>query len=132
MGCYHGKMDLRSFFVIWLLATIASGEERKPNIVLIMADDVGIEGFGCYGGTSYKTPNIDKLAEDGLRFTHAYAQPLCTPTRVQLMTGRYNHRNWKVFGILDPKERTFGHLLGGSGGVWEAVINRPPRPQYCR
>ncbi|MEC8014129.1 MAG: sulfatase-like hydrolase/transferase, partial [Verrucomicrobiota bacterium] len=48
---------------------------KPPNILLIMADDVGIEGFGCYGGSSYSTPYIDKLAKDGMRFTHAYSQP---------------------------------------------------------
>jgi arylsulfatase A-like enzyme len=72
-----------------------------------MADDLGYETLGCYGGTSYRTPNLDRLARRGVRFTHAYAQPLCTPTRVQLMTGKYNFRNWKAFGILDPKEKTF-------------------------
>ncbi len=43
----------------------------KPNIILIMADDVGIEGLGCYGGASYKTPNLDRMAAEGIRFTHA-------------------------------------------------------------
>ena len=51
------------------------------------------------------------MAAEGMRFTHAYAQPLCTPTRLEIMTGRDNHRNWTYFGILDPKERTFGHLM---------------------
>ncbi len=103
----------------------ARQESRPPNILLIMADDIGIEGFGCYGGTSYETPNIDLLAGEGLRFTHAYAQPLCTPTRVQLMTGKYNHRNWLYFGVLDPSERTFGHLMAAAGyrtciaGKWQ-------------
>ena len=73
---------------------LVSAAER-PNIVLIMADDVGIDGFGCYGGDSYATPRIDALAAEGLRFTHAYSQPLCTPTRVQIMTGKYNQRNWR-------------------------------------
>ena len=76
-----------------LLVLSASHAADKPNIVLIMADDIGIEGFGCYGGTSYKTPNIDKLAATGLHYSHAYSQPLCTPTRLQIMTGKYNHRN---------------------------------------
>ena len=62
-----------------------SAAPPKPfNIVLIMADDIGIEGLGCYGGTDYATPNLDRLAKSGLRFTHAYAQPLCTPTRLQI------------------------------------------------
>jgi len=105
---------------------------NQPNVLLIMADDVGIEGFGCYGGSSYKTPHIDKLAKGGLRFTHAYSQPLCTPTRVQIMTGRYNHRNWTYFGILDPAEKTFGHLMKEAGyktcisGKWQLQSYDPP------
>ena len=63
-------------------ATLSQAGITKPNILLILADDIGIEGFGCYGGTSYRTPHIDKLAAGGIRFTHAYSQPLCTPTRV--------------------------------------------------
>ena len=46
------------------------------KIVLIMADDIGLEGLGCYGGSDYKTPRLDQLAAEGLRFTHAYSQPL--------------------------------------------------------
>ena len=102
------------FFLLAALLPACSFAKR-PNVLLIMADDVGIEGFGCYGGSSYRTPQVDKLAEEGLRFTHAYSQPLCTPTRVQIMTGRYNHRNWTYFGILDPKEKTFGHLMKEAG-----------------
>lgn len=107
------------------LSARAHADSDQPNILLIMADDVGIEGFGCYGGSSYNTPNVDRLAAEGMRFTHAYSQPLCTPTRVQLMTGKYNHRNWKAFGILDPTETTFGHRLQEAGyttgifGKWQ-------------
>lgn len=104
----------------------------RPNILLVMADDIGIDGLGCYGSESYQTPNLDRLAEGGVRFTHAYSQPLCTPTRVQLMTGKYNHRNWTSFGILDPAEKTFGHLLRGAGyrtamaGKWQLQSYDPP------
>jgi len=107
-------------------------DDRRPNIILIMADDIGIEGFGCYGGTSFETPNLDRMARDGLRFTHAYSQPLCTPTRVQLMTGKYNHRNWICFGILDPTEKTIGHLMKQAGyrtcvtGKWQLQSYDPP------
>ena len=104
----------------------------RPNILLIMADDLGIEGLSCYGSESYETPHLDALAADGIRFTHAYSQPLCTPTRVQLMTGKYNHRNWLYFGILDPAERTFGHLMQDAGyataiaGKWQLQSYDPP------
>jgi len=72
----------------------------RPNIVLIMADDLGREGLGVYGGTSYQTPHLDRLAATGLRFDRAYAQPLCTPSRVKIMTGQYNFRNYR----RDPAE----------------------------
>ena len=62
----------------------------QPNIVLMMADDLGYECLSCYGSSSYRTPNLDRLAGAGVRFTHAYAQPLCTPTRIQLLTGKSN------------------------------------------
>ncbi|GAB1855502.1 hypothetical protein MHTCC0001_03360 [Flavobacteriaceae bacterium MHTCC 0001] len=90
-----------------------------------MADDLGFECLETYGGTSYETPNLNKLAKTGLQFNNAYAQPLCTPTRVELMTGKYNFRNWKAFGILDPNEKTFGHLMQEAGyktcivGKWQ-------------
>jgi arylsulfatase A len=115
-----------------LLVQGISAAAARPNILLIMADDIGIEGFGCHGGTSYATPHIDRLAAEGLRFTHAYSQPLCTPTRVQIMTGKYNQRNWLYFGILDPRERTFGHFLKDAGyrtciaGKWQLQSYDPP------
>jgi len=98
---------------------------EKPNIVLIMADDLGYECLSCNGSLSYRTPVLDGLAEAGVRFTNAYAQPLCTPTRVQLMTGKYNFRNYTQFGSLKPGEYTFGHLLKNAGyktcvvGKWQ-------------
>ncbi len=127
----HTAVRYRNIALRQVLGAEASSK-TLPNIVLIMADDVGIEGLGCYGGVSYKTPALDALAQSGVRFTHAYSQPLCTPTRVQLMTGKYNHRNWKYFGVLDPKERTFGHLLRAAGyataifGKWQLQSYDPP------
>jgi arylsulfatase A len=104
-------------------ATLKSS--RKPNIILIMADDIGYECFGCYGSISYKTPVLDELARTGMRCEHCYSQPLCTPSRVKIMTGQYNFRNYVNFGVLDPKQKTFGHLLRGCGyatcvvGKWQ-------------
>ena len=124
------------FLSLALVAPSCAADTRpdnsRPNILLIMADDIGIEGLGYYGGTSYRTPHLDKLAGEGLRFTNAYSQPLCTPTRVQIMTGRYNHRNWKYFGILNPVEKTFGHQLKEAGyatgvfGKWQLQSYDPP------
>lgn len=120
------------FVVLLSLGFSAASTSDRPHIVLIMADDLGIDGFGCYGGDSFATPRIDRLAAEGLRFTHAYAQPLCTPTRVELMTGKYNQENWIAFGILDPRERTFGHLMKDAGyrtciaGKWQLQSYDPP------
>src|SRR4051812_10913330 len=106
---------LLAFAVVVYLACVANRAEaavpRNPNIVLILADDLGYECLGCNGSTSYKTPNLDKLAATGMRFEHCYVQPLCTPTRSQLMTGIYNIRNYSRFGLLDPDATTFGNLL---------------------
>jgi len=99
--------------------------EKRPNIVLIMADDMGYECLGCNGSTEYQTPNLDKLAEEGVRFEHCYSQPLCTPSRVKIMTGKYNFRNYQDFGYLDPSQLTFGNLLKDAGyatcisGKWQ-------------
>jgi len=66
--------------------------ERPPNIVLIVADDLGWTDLGAYGGEFYETPNLDELAREGIRFTQAYANPNCAPTRAALLTGRYSPR----------------------------------------
>jgi len=98
---------------------------KKPNIILIMADDLGFETLGSYGGVSYKTPNLDRMAQTGIRFDHCYSQPLCTPSRVQIMTGIYNVRNYVKFGHLDRGQRTFANLLKKNGyltciaGKWQ-------------
>jgi arylsulfatase A len=65
---------------------------KKPNIIFILADDLGIGSVSCYGADNFKTPNIDKLAASGIRFEHCYAAPLCGPSRALLMTGRYAFR----------------------------------------
>jgi N-acetylgalactosamine-6-sulfatase len=71
----------------------ALAAEKRPNIVLILADDLGYGDLGCYGCRDIKTPNIDRLAAQGVRFTHFYANgPECTPTRAALLTGRYQQR----------------------------------------
>jgi arylsulfatase A len=99
----------------------------KTNVILIMADDIGYECYGAYGGTSYQTPVLDRLAAAGVRFDHAYSQPICTPTRVKIMTGLRNVRNYASFSVLKKAERTFGHMMRDAGyrtaiaGKWQLL-----------
>ena len=106
--------------------------DKRPNIILIMSDDLGYEAIGVDGGSSYKTPVLDGMASNGIRFDNAHVQPLCTPTRVQLMTGKYNFRNYIGFGLLAPDEVTFGHIFSDAGyktlisGKWQLYSYNPP------
>jgi arylsulfatase A len=128
MGCLPGLLTLL------LLAPAAAAEAGagpagrlppRPNVILILADDFGYECVAANGGSTYRTPNLDRLAREGMRFEHCYAQPLCTPTRVQLLTGLYNQRNYLRFEYLDPGERTFAQALQRAGyrtcvaGKWQ-------------
>lgn len=122
--------------------TAVDDSSRKPNIILIMADDLGYECLTVNGGQSYRTPSLDRLASQGMRFEQCWSQPLCTPSRVQIMTGIYNARNYIEFGLLDPKATTFGNILKNAGyitaicGKWQLGTD-PGLPlhfgfdQYC-
>src|SRR5215510_14409174 len=80
-------------FAVLVRLSNALSASPNPNIVLILSDDYGWGSLGCYGATSVKTPNLDRLAQQGRRFTHAYAPgSVCSPTRYGLMTGRYYWR----------------------------------------
>lgn len=97
----------------------------KPNIVLIIGDDIGYETITVNGGRSYSTPNLDKLASSGMRFTQMRAAPLCSPSRFMLLTGKYNFRNYSVWGKMDTTEHTIGNMLKDAGyatcyaGKWQ-------------
>ena len=116
---------LFAFAFILIFFISCSQNEQQPNIVLIMADDMGYECLGVNGSTEYETPNLDRLSSKGIRFDHAYSQPLCTPSRVKIMTGKYNYRNYEDFGYLNPNQETFGNLLKEAGyatciaGKWQ-------------
>lgn len=111
-------------------------KNTRPNIVLLMNDDMGFECLGCNGSTSYQTPTLDKLATDGMRFTHCYSQPLCTPSRVKIMTGKYNSENYIDFGYLHPSQKTFGNILQEAGyktliaGKWQLNGVQTEEPGY--
>ncbi|QEC66809.1 sulfatase-like hydrolase/transferase [Panacibacter ginsenosidivorans] len=87
-------------FLSGLLAPVLS-QTTRPNIIYIMADDLGYADLSCYGRKDYKTPNLDKLAGQGVKFMNAYAaSSLCTPTRTAFMTGRYPART--PVGLMEP------------------------------
>jgi arylsulfatase A len=81
---------LTAFLSVLLLATpVGAADRAHPNIVLILADDLGINDLGCYGRKEHRTPRLDKLATEGMRFTCSYcAQPICSPARAALLTGK--------------------------------------------
>lgn len=118
----------------------ASFKSLKPNIILIMVDDMGAEALGSYGNIRNLTPNIDNLAKNGIQFNHCYSQPLCTPSRVKIMTGKYNYRNYYDFEYLDTAQYTFGNMLSDAGyntciaGKWQlnGVIHDYPNNQDVR
>ena len=87
-----------SVLAIMCCSTAMAQDSRPPNIVLILVDDMGWTDVGCFGSTYYETPNIDRLAAQGMRFTQAYAAcAVCSPTRASVLTGRYPAR----IGITD-------------------------------
>ena len=91
-------MNVRVFLAL-LLAPLATYAADKPNVIFILADDLGAHDLGCFGSTFYETPNLDRLAKRGTRFTQAYAaSPLCSPTRSSILTGQYPART----GITAP------------------------------
>jgi len=97
-----------------------------PNVVLIVADDLGRECLASYGGESWETPVLDSFAASGMRFSHCYATPWCFPSRVELLTGKYGFRNTGAWGEFDvDRGTTFAQLLRRAGyatcvaGKWQ-------------
>ncbi len=113
-----------------------SGVASRPNIVFIMVDDLGKEWISCYGAEGIQTPNLDALAQGGMRFENAWCMPQCTPTRVTLLTGQYPYRHgwtnhfdvprWGSGGHFDPsRNASFARVLRKAGyataiaGKWQ-------------
>lgn len=131
----------RLFFLIFLFAYGVTTFAAQPNIVLIMADDLGRECLQCYGGESYETPNIDILAAAGTRFEVCYATPMCSPTRVMLMTGRYSFRNYTAWAKMDFDGPTIAKSMKSAGydtaifgkwhlGGWESAPYGPTKAGF--
>ena len=97
---------MKHLLLLLALLTSAHAAERKPNVILFLVDDMGWMDCGAYGSKYYETPNIDRFAKRAMRFTDAYAQPLCSPTRASLLTGKYSARH----------------------GITSATGHQPPQP----
>ncbi len=100
------------------LMAMAQGDQQPPNIVIIIADDMGTNELGCYGGTNVKTPNIDKLADEGMRFTHNYASmAISVPLRASLYTGLYptHHGSYRNHKATFKGTKSMTHYLSDIG-----------------
>lgn len=117
---------------------------KKPNIIFILADDLGYGDLSCYGNTEIQTPNLDKLSRQGIRFTDYHSNgAVCTPTRAALLTGKYQQRTglsevaavvWHHNVGLNPKELTFAEILKSAGyktalfGKWHLGVETKFNP----
>ena len=102
----------------WMVLHGAEPSPDKPNVLLILADDLGVECLSSYGGRSHRTPNLDRLAKEGMRFTHCFANPLCSPSRAQLLTGRYPFLNGLKVVLANKNQ--------------EDIYLRPSQPSFPR
>ncbi|WP_103190759.1 sulfatase [Formosa algae] len=124
------KSNIRLFILFLLSLTTFNGlaqKENKPNIIIIMADDMGYGDLSCYGSTFINTPNLDRMAAEGIKFTDFHANgPVCSPTRAALLTGKYQQRVG-IDGVvtakhdrdkgLAPNEHTFAEAIKSAGYV---------------
>lgn len=115
------KLPIFAFLLLPLSALVAADSPQRPNIIFILADDLGIGNVGCYGADNCKTPNIDKLASSGIRFTHSYTAALCGPSRALIMSGRYAFRNGSsnqdACGKMSTDEIVLPRLFKSAGYV---------------
>jgi arylsulfatase A len=124
--------------LLFLTNCTTAQNKKKPNVILIMADDMGHECLGTYGSKSYSTPELDNLASGGIKFNNCVSNPLCSPSRVKIMTGLRNYQNYERFGYINVKERTFGHIMKEAGyatcisGKWQlnGVMCKPDVPDW--
>lgn len=124
---------------------VADDKRKKPNILLILVDDLGYGDLGCYGAKDLRTPHIDRLMSEGMRIDQFYANcPVCSPTRAALLTGRYpdivgvpgviRNEPGKTFGYLDPKAILLPKVLKSAGyhtaiiGKWHLGLQSPNTP----
>ncbi len=99
----------RRGFVAAAAGAQVAGAAAKPNVLLILMDDMAARSLSCYGNPYLRTPHLDRLAAEGMRFTQAYVTPQCTPTRATLMTGQYTARN-RMWHVIPPYYAPYGRM----------------------
>ncbi|UCG26936.1 MAG: arylsulfatase [Bacteroidales bacterium] len=134
------------FFILLTLITVYTGckegssIESRPNVIFIITDDQGYGDLGFHGNPDIRTPNLDRFAEENIRFSNFYVCPVCAPTRASLMTGRYHIRTgvWDTYNggaIMATEEVTMAEVFRDNGyqtgifGKWHLGDNYPFRPQ---
>jgi arylsulfatase A-like enzyme len=122
-------MKFKTLLLAVLFANTALlAQTKKPNIIYILADDLGIDGLSCYGADLYKTPVIDKLAKEGIRYSNAYTAPLCGPSRALILTGRYAFRtgavNQDMTGEMSPSVETMMPKILKQAGYTSSMVGK--------
>ena len=119
---------LTAFLITCVTQSLTAAD--KPNVILILCDDVGFECFGSYGSHEYATPRLDTLAANGVRFENCHSTPLCTPSRVNLMSGKSNVFNYFDFGVYPEGQPTFANYFQEQGyhtavaGKWQLLTGK--------
>lgn len=114
-----------SIFIFSCFAATAQNKNQRPNVIVILADDLGWADLSSYGSTFYETPNLDQLAANGIRFTQNYATcPVCSPTRASMMTGKYTVKT----GVTDWIK---GRQVNGKATTYEKLIAQPTAYQLA-
>jgi arylsulfatase A-like enzyme len=119
------KQNFFCLFFLFSVVVLATAQTKKPNVIIILADDLGWADLMCYGSTFYETPNLDKLATNGVKFNYAYApSPVCSPTRASLLTGKNPVRT----GVTDW---IAGRQADGKAMPYEKLIVKPTAYQLA-
>ncbi len=119
------KKIIKLFIFLCLLCVNNISVAQQPNIIFILGDDIGYQTLNVNGGKTFSTPNLDSLAHNGINFTQCHGTPSCSPSRIMLLTGKQNFRNYSEWGSLDTSQKTIANYLQDAGyktacfGKWQ-------------